>query len=91
MPLCGMMKKHDYVEMKSTVDIEANTVSCQTTHFSTYMLYDIQKWLECWQKSITYRYKDYHDLAVVCENSYDMWDYDNGVNFKQLWLMINYI
>lgn len=72
-------ENHDYVQMDSTVDQDNNTVSCDTTHFSVYTLIDKKAWDEFWSEPIQYHYLNYMDIAVVCENTREMYDLADAV------------
>ena len=67
-------ENHDYVMMDSIVDKENHTVSCDTTHFSVYTLIDKKAWKTFWSEPIPYCYSNYMDIAVVCENTSEMFD-----------------
>lgn len=71
-------ENHNYVQMESTVDKEKNTVSCDTTHFSVYTLINGAEWNKFWNTPIQYHFLNYRDIAVVCENTEEMWDYVNA-------------
>ena len=67
-------ENYDYVMMDSIVDKENHTVSCDTTHFSVYTLIDKKAWKAFWSEPIPYHYLNYMDIAVVCENTSEMFD-----------------
>ncbi len=60
----------------SIIDTKNHTVSYTTTHFSTYLLVDRQKWYDTWSKNIEYRNTDedgaYYDIAFVVDTSGSM-------------------
>ncbi len=48
-------EKKEYVMLEDTiVDTVNNTVSCTTTHFSTYLVIDREIWLDSWREKIEY-------------------------------------
>lgn len=48
-------EKKEYVMLEDTiVDTVNNTVSCTTTHFSTYLVIDREIWLDSWREQIEY-------------------------------------
>lgn len=47
-------EEDQYVVLDSRVDVENNTVTYTTTHFSTYLLVDKLKWIETWNEEIVY-------------------------------------
>ena len=51
----------------TVVDVENNTVSYTTTHFSTYLVIDREVWYDCWRENI-----DYRNSPVVIETAYDI-------------------
>ena len=49
------MENKGYVMLEDTiVDTVNNTVSCTTTHFSTYLVIDREIWLDSWREKIEY-------------------------------------
>ena len=68
-------KNDDFVMMDSDVDTEKNTVSCKTTHFSTYLVVDREIWLDCWREDINYRTASeikYYDIVFAVDVSGSM-------------------
>lgn len=70
---------YQILDEDSVIDKENHTVSYTTTHFSTYMLVDKQKWFDAWRENIDYRNseegdtsKNYFDIAFVADISYSM-------------------
>lgn len=70
---------YQIMDRETVLDIEENTVSLETTHFSTYMLVDSKKWYEAWRENIDYRVsstgdkeKNYFDIAFVVDVSGSM-------------------
>lgn len=51
----------------TVVDVENNTVSYTTTHFSTYLVIDREVWYDCWRENI-----DYRNSPTVIETAYDI-------------------
>lgn len=51
----------------TVVDVENNTVSYTTTHFSTYLVIDREVWYDCWRENI-----DYRNSPIVIETAYDI-------------------
>ncbi len=75
-------EKNDWyhvLDRESVIDTQNNTVSIETTHFSTYMLVDTQKWFEAWRENIDYRVSQegdeihYFDIAFVVDTSGSMY------------------
>lgn len=68
-------KNDKYVMLEdSYVDVANNTVSYETTHFSTYLLVDQKIWLDNWREDINYRGDiQYYDLALLVDVSGSMW------------------
>jgi len=72
--------KYVIMDDESVVDTEKNTVSYTTTHFSTYLVVDRQKWYDIWSDAITYRRqpkttsipKQYLDFCYVIDCSSSM-------------------
>lgn len=70
-------KENRYELMDSQVDKNQHTVSCETTHFSTYMLVDKQQWYGIWRNNINYRSTtsgaiQSYDIAYVIDKSGSM-------------------
>lgn len=64
---------YEVLDENSILDKENNTVSITTTHFSTYLLVDSEKWFESWRKSLDYRGKyAYFDIAYAVDTSKSM-------------------
>ncbi len=64
-----------YVVLDSVTDTENNTVTFETTHFSTYLIVDKQIWLDNMRKDINYSNSDditYYDIALVVDASKSM-------------------
>lgn len=64
-----------YIVLDSVVDVENNTVTYTTTHFSTYLLVDKQIWFDAMRKNIDYRNLEdavYYDIAFVVDVSSSM-------------------
>jgi uncharacterized protein (TIGR03034 family) len=62
----------------SCVDTKNHMVSYKTTHFSTYMLVDRQKWFEAWKQNLDYRTSSesddaYYDISFVIDVSGSMY------------------
>lgn len=55
------------LDEETVVDVENNTVSYTTTHFSTYLVIDKEIWYDCWRENI-----DYRNLPTVIETAYDI-------------------
>ncbi len=71
--------KYVIMDNESVVDLENNTVSYTTTHFSTYLVVDRKEWYEFWSNSILYRRqttkkipRQYYDFCFVVDNSVSM-------------------
>lgn len=49
-------EENDFYEIleDSIVDLENNTISYKTTHFSTYLVVDSEEWYNVWEKSVIY-------------------------------------
>ena len=60
----------------TVVDVENNTVSYTTTHFSTYLVIDREIWYDCWRENIDYRnsstFKTEYDIGFVVDVSGSM-------------------
>lgn len=69
-------KENDWYEVldeESVIDREKNTVSLTTTHFSTYLLVDSEKWFQVWKNNPDYRGKyAYFDIAYAVDTSKSM-------------------
>lgn len=67
-------KNDNYVLLEeSVVDTETNTVSYETTHFSTYLLIDKKIWLDNWREDISYRGEvQYYDITLLVDVSGSM-------------------
>ena len=70
---------YQILDRESVVDTVNNTVSYNTTHFSTYMLVDREGWYEAWRENIDYRISSdgetqihYFDIAFVVDVSGSM-------------------
>lgn len=70
---------YQILDEDSVVDTQNHTVTYSTTHFSTYMLVDSQKWYDAWRENIDYRNsasgdteKHYFDIAFVIDVSGSM-------------------
>ena len=72
-----------YVPLEeSVVDTVNNTVSCTTTHFSTYLVIDRKIWLDSWREQIEYRH-----LPGVIETAYNIGfvvDVSSSMNSERL-------
>lgn len=69
-------KENDWYEVldeESVIDRKKNTVSLTTTHFSTYLLVDSEKWFQTWKNNPDYRGKyAYFDIAYAVDTSKSM-------------------
>ncbi len=70
---------YQILDEESIIDMQTNTVSYTTTHFSTYMLVDRAAWYAAWRENIDYRISgdgdsDIHqfDIAFVVDVSGSM-------------------
>ena len=67
---------NQYRVLDSVVDTVNNTVSYETTHFSTYMLVDSEAWCEAWRRNIDYcssgERKNYLDVEIIMDVSESM-------------------
>lgn len=73
---------NQYVIMdeETIVDLENNTVSYTTTHFSTYLVVDKQAWYDVWSNALSYRRQpsmpgiltEYFDICYVIDRSGSM-------------------
>lgn len=64
---------YQILDKESVVDIENNTVSYTTTHFSTYMLVDKKVWYNTWKEELNYRKENVsYDFAYVLDCSGSM-------------------
>lgn len=74
------------------VDKIQNTISYTTTHFSTYLVVDRQKWYDVWSNALSYRRKppissiptEYFDICYVIDKSGSMY----GTNISNAKLAI---
>lgn len=55
---------YQILDQESVVDTINNTVSYETTHFSTYMLVDREGWYEAWRENIDYRISQDGDINI---------------------------
>ena len=76
-------EKKEYVMLEDTVvDAANNTVSCTTTHFSTYLVIDREIWLDSWREQI-----EYSRQPSVIETAYNIGfvvDVSGGMNSERL-------
>lgn len=70
---------YQILDQDSIVDTVNNTVSVQTTHFSTYLLVNRKDWYDAWSKNLDYRKPvhssmptTYYDIALVLDASGSM-------------------
>ncbi|MGB8454673.1 MAG: VWA domain-containing protein [Anaerocolumna sp.] len=71
---------YQILDADTVIDTANNTVSYTTTHFSTYMVVDRQKWYDVWSNAITYRRDpeipgipvEYFDISFVVDKSGSM-------------------
>ncbi len=61
-------KENDWYQVldrESVVDTENNTVTVETTHFSTYMLVNTDAWYDAWRENIDYSISNNGDKAIT--------------------------
>lgn len=64
---------YQILDTDSVIDMENNTVSYRTTHFSTYMLVDKTIWFQTWKETLNYRKENVvYDFAYVLDCSGSM-------------------
>ena len=67
---------NEYVLLDSVIDTFNNTVSFETTHFSTYMLIDTQEWFDAWRTELDYNNSDgnisNYNISFVIDTSGSM-------------------
>jgi len=77
-----------FVELDTVLNVESETVSVTTTHFSKYMIVDRTVWYEAWEKDIDYNPGSnvttyYTVLAIDCSGSMKSNDpiiYNNNIS-----------
>lgn len=65
-------ENYEFVELETTHDKENSTVSVETTHFSKYMLVDLNEWYEAWSQRIVAYLEDEQDIEQETEPVYDV-------------------
>ena len=70
---------YQILDQESVVDTLNNTISVETTHFSTYLVVDRQEWYKVWNQNLDYRTPPsnsttigYYDIALVLDSSGSM-------------------
>lgn len=68
-------KNDEYVLVDSKVNIENDTISYKTDHFSMYLVVDKKIWLDCWREESEYKdssVQNYYDVVFVVDTSGSM-------------------